>query len=297
MQTFDNSTDISTEMDGPDSIQDAVPSTGALTESYINVTSPTKLSNLTLVDTFERHAHKFPNKDALVVADIDLNKRECLSFKEWHRQSDNLAASLIRLGLTNGDAVAMVIPNRIEHPVAWMAALKANLVPCFLSLSRKSGDDLKLSLNDLKARAVIILRKADHIDREFNEVTRRVFETVCTSEYDADLPHVKSVICIGKTMKGASDFHNLIKDTGREDTDALSNHKALITAESICAVYQTSGTTGRPKHVVHRHFGIVNSYRFIAKRKRINAEDRYFSDLPMSWGAGLAGLFHCMVTG
>jgi fatty-acyl-CoA synthase len=51
-----------------------------------------------------------------------------ISFAEWDAASMALARSLLELGLAPGDHIALLAENRIEWPVAQIAASRAGLV-------------------------------------------------------------------------------------------------------------------------------------------------------------------------
>lgn len=73
------------------------------------------------VEDFLRHsAERFPTRTALVEAATGRS----LSYSDWDRQSDALAAALLHSGLQPGDVVALYAPNGFFFAVAFFGILK-----------------------------------------------------------------------------------------------------------------------------------------------------------------------------
>src|SRR5438445_13279367 len=69
-------------------------------------------------------------------------------------QVDRLAARLRQSGLDPGRAVAIALPNGIEHLVAFLAATRARLVAAPMNPAYKA-DEFQFFLEDSEARIVI----------------------------------------------------------------------------------------------------------------------------------------------
>lgn len=66
-------------------------------------------------------AARWPDREAIVCELGD----HAISFVELDAWSDKLARTLVGRGVRPGDVVAVMLPNRIEFPVLWIAILKA----------------------------------------------------------------------------------------------------------------------------------------------------------------------------
>src|SRR5204863_1166399 len=77
-----------------------------------------------------------------------------INYRELCRQVDDLAATLGKLGLGNGDRIAMALPNGVEVIALFLAAstvgTAAPLNPAY------TRDEFKFYLEDTSARALIL---------------------------------------------------------------------------------------------------------------------------------------------
>jgi acyl-CoA synthetase (AMP-forming)/AMP-acid ligase II len=64
--------------------------------------------------------------DPDAVAFVEGERR--LTYAEWDRLSDCVAASFVRLGLAPGEVVALLLPTSVAYPICYLGAAKAGLV-------------------------------------------------------------------------------------------------------------------------------------------------------------------------
>ena len=76
----------------------------------------------TVADAFEAAAHQHGDRLAYV------GGAERLSFTEWYRRSDVMAAGLVELGVRPGDVVVMMLPSTAEYAIAYGAIALAGCV-------------------------------------------------------------------------------------------------------------------------------------------------------------------------
>ncbi|MCP2252059.1 crotonobetaine/carnitine-CoA ligase [Prauserella aidingensis] len=84
-----------------------------------------------LVELVTTAAETWPDEPAWVFDDTTAGARETLTFAEVDRRTRQLAAALAERGVTAGDRVAVMLPNRPEFPLLWLALarLGAAMVP------------------------------------------------------------------------------------------------------------------------------------------------------------------------
>jgi len=166
---------------------------------------------------------------ALIELDPAGNPRE-FSFGQIAALSNRLANVFAAHGLTRGDRVAILLPQRHETAVAHLAAYKAGLVavPLFTLFGEEA---LEFRLGNCGARAVVTDR--DQLSK--------------LAGLRARLPGLTSVFCADSPSDGAIDLH-------AEIARAADTFSAVDTASSDPAVIiYTSGTTGQPKGALHAH--------------------------------------------
>jgi acetyl-CoA synthetase len=175
------------------------------------------------VDVADRHG------DALALIEVDPSgKATELSFSAVSSLSNRLANVLVAQGLSRGDRVAVLLPQRHETALAHAAAWKAGLVsvPLFTLFGEEA---LEFRLRDSGARALIT-------DREQLAKLSRV-----------QAPDLRAVFCADGAAEGAHDLHALM--------DRASNRFAAVdtAADDPAIIIYTSGTTGQPKGALHAH--------------------------------------------
>jgi acetyl-CoA synthetase len=172
-------------------------------------------------DVVERHAGT-----ALIEIDPSGKTTEW-SFEAISRLANRLANALAGHGLSRGDRVAILLPQRHETAVAHVAVYKAGMVavPLFTLFGEEALD---FRLRDSGARAVIT-------DRDQLPKLSKL-----------QLPELL-VLCADGPAKGALDLH-------AELTRASDRFETVATlAEDPAVIIYTSGTTGQPKGALHAH--------------------------------------------
>ena len=144
--------------------------------------------------------------------------------------SNRLAAGLLGLGLTPGDRVASLMPNRPALIVHYLACFKAGLVATPLNY-RYTAPEIDHALAVSKARALLA-----HVERE---------EDLAASQLVPQLP--LGTISYGGRPGAGLAFDELI------GAQASSSPLPPPSAAAPAVIFFTSGSTGRPKGVTHTH--------------------------------------------
>jgi acetyl-CoA synthetase len=159
------------------------------------------------------------------------------SYAELQQQANRLSNALLALGVLRGDRVAIVLPQRFETAVAYMAVLQMGAVA--MPLSTLFGPEaLAFRLHD--SEAVLALCDASGT------------ATLCGAR--GDFPLLRQVIAIGANgQPDCLDYAVLLaKQQPRfaaVDTDA---------DEAAILIY-TSGTTGNPKGALIPHRALIGN--------------------------------------
>lgn len=196
-----------------------------------------------------RHARgPLASKNA-VIYEGDSGQRRTLTFAELDEQVRRFAANLAGLGVRRGDRVVLFMPIVPEATVAFLAIamLGAVAVPTFSGYAPAA---LATRLQDSEA---VVLITADGTTRRGEQVDMKTIADVAV----AQSPSVRSVVVVRHLesdvpLQAGRDiyFDELPADPAPVLTEAMEPN------DPLCIVY-TSGTTGRPKGIVHSHGGFA----------------------------------------
>ncbi|MEA3255324.1 MAG: acetate--CoA ligase [Candidatus Altiarchaeota archaeon] len=177
--------------------------------------------------------------------DGDIRK---LSYGDLYREVNKFANALRSHGIKKGDRVGIYLPMLLELPIAMLACAKIGAIHSVV-FSGFSAKALRDRMNDCKAKMVIT---ADGFYRRGKTVP--VKEN--TDEALKDAPSVETVVVVRRTgeeinMQSNRDVYwdEIIKgESSHADTEEMDS-------EDILYILYTSGTTGKPKGIVHVHGG------------------------------------------
>ncbi|MDD4863156.1 MAG: long-chain-fatty-acid--CoA ligase FadD [Alishewanella agri] len=208
-----------------------------------------------LLDIFEQSIAKFADKVAFV------NMGKSITYRQLDQQSQAFAAYLQHeLGLKKGDAVAIMMPNLLQYPVALMGVLRAgcsvvNVNPLY------TPRELQHQLTDSKARAIIIVENFAHTLMAV-EKNIQVEHVILTKMGDM-LGAVKGTLVnlVVKHLKKLIPAYQLRRFVTYKDVlqrgAGLSWQKPQMTGNDIAFLQYTGGTTGVSKGAMLTHRNMV----------------------------------------
>ena len=184
-----------------------------------------------------------PQRIQMVDNDLELS---CADLVERSRR---LASYLQASGLAAGDVISFQLPNWWEAAVIVLAAAMTGVVVNpIVPINRES--ELRFMLADARARILFIpdtFRGYSHVD-----MMRRLAP---------ELPDLRVVVVRGKA-KGFEEFDALLRDI------SPLGPAVEVDPDAVKLIMYTSGTTGRPKAVLHSHNSIhADSARMIRALK------------------------------
>lgn len=208
-----------------------------------------------LLDIFSQGIEKYADKVAFI------NMGKSITYRELDRQSQAFAAYLQQeLGLKQGDAVAIMMPNLLQYPVALMGVLRAgcsvvNVNPLY------TPRELQHQLTDSKAKAIIIVENfahtlmavEKHMQVEHVILTKMgdMLGTVKGTIVNLVVKHVKKLIPAYQLRKFTSFKQVLARGA------ALTWQKPTLSGDDIAFLQYTGGTTGVSKGAMLTHRNMV----------------------------------------
>ena len=203
-----------------------------------------------------------------------------ISYKELHRLVSRFASVLKARGYKTGDRAIVYMPMIPELPIAMLACARLGIVHSVV-FGGFSAEALKARIQDLDATLVIT---ADGAWRRGKEVRLKT----AVDESLTDCPAVRDVIVYRRTgsaidMKAGRDlwWHDL-DETAGENCPAVP-----LDSEHPLYVLYTSGTTGKPKGILHTTAGYLLQIGMTMKWVfDLKEEDTYWCSADIGWVTG-----------
>jgi fatty-acyl-CoA synthase len=264
--------------------------------SYVAGTSDDPLKYKTISQLLDRACARHGGRPAAIFAENKLS----LSWYDLRDRSNDVAASLLALGIGRGDRVGIWAPNRAEwlftqFGTARIGAILVNINPAYRS------SELEYALNKVGCKALIMARR--HRSSDYVEMLRAVAPEIdreASSLQAAKLPQLKHVVLLddGPHPRGTRLFSQLLSLAGPGHRGRLDGLSAALDPDDAINIQFTSGTTGSPKGATLTHFNIVNNARYAAKAMAFSAEDRLCIPVPLYHCFGMVlGVLTCTAVG
>ncbi len=189
-----------------------------------------------------------------------------LTYGELDARAERFAARLRQLGVEPGDRVAIATPEKLRFLAAHLGAIYAGAISLPLN-PRYTRDELHYFLADSGARVAVV-----------GEQPRPLVESL-----QGNLPELRTVVA----------------DAAAWDSPESPCFEPNIKSDAPCLMIYSSGTTGRPKGVVHTQANLAASLRALQVMWRFTPGDVVLNVLPLfhvhglSFGAHLSLMTGC----
>lgn len=243
-----------------------------------------------LLRALARNAHERPDDIALIAVGAETTR---WSWSDLWRESARVATLLLQLDVQPGEAVAYQLPNCAEFVTISLGILRAGAVCCPLMPMFRERE-LTFALSRARARIVF----APHVHRK----RRPAAEIAVACASVADLRHLITTGAIagaaepprsGNLTIGRLE-HRLA--SVRPDAGALAARSPEPAA--LAQLLFTSGTSGTPKGVLHRHDTLTRATRLASEQLGLSDQDRFYIPSPLAHQTGfLYGMWQALVLG
>ncbi len=207
-------------------------------------------------------------------------EREVWTYTRLYQEVNKLANALKKLGVKKGDRVTIYLPMIPQLPVAMLACAKIGAIHSVV-FSGFSSISLRDRIQDAEAKVLIT---ADGGYRRGKLVTLKANSDPALAE----CPSIEHCIVYKRAgnpvdMKPGRDlwWHELT------ETEATECPTEQLDPEDMLYILYTSGTTGKPKGVVHVHGGYaVGTYTTMKFVFDIKPDDIYWCAADIGWVTG-----------
>ena len=204
------------------------------------------------------------------------------SYFALHREVGQFANVLKAMGVKKGDRVTIYMPRIPEIVIAMLACAKIGAIHSVV-YGGFSVDALQGRIDDSQSR-LVITADGGWMNGKIVELKKTVDEAL------KRCPSVETVIVVQRTaqivrMEPGKDhwYHDLIKLPIANGTCPTE----ILDAEDPLYILYTSGTTGKPKAIVHTHGGyMVGIYSTLKYVFDLTDQDRWWCAADPGWVTG-----------
>ncbi|HEX4416526.1 MAG TPA: acetate--CoA ligase [Kofleriaceae bacterium] len=230
------------------------------------------------VNCLDRHVTTWRKNKAAIVFEGEPGDTRVLTYGQLHREVCKAANALIALGVKPGDFVAIYMPMIPEAAVAMLACTRIG-APHTVVFGGFSSEALRDRITDAKAKFVItadggwrrgqIVPLKDNVDRAVDGTT--VEQVVVVKR------------CANPVAWHPRDvwWHDVVEPASpRHTAEAFDSEHTLFTL-------YTSGTTGKPKGILHTTGGYLTYAAYTTKLVfDLQDEDVYWCTADIGWVTG-----------
>ena len=212
-----------------------------------------------------------------------------LSHGELHARARTVARALLAAGVHKGTRVAVLMGNRAEWVAsAFGAAMTGAVLIPVNTFSPAEEREYVLRHSDA---AVLLMQRSllrhDWLD-ELLDAHPGLRGAQPGAIADPGLPRLRAVVCLDtdESIGAVQTWAQFLDAATRIDDALLDAVIDDVQPEDDAVVIYTSGTSARPKGVLHvQRSGAMQSFRWAAQQ-RLDVDDRIWTTMPFFWSAG-----------
>ena len=234
----------------------------------------------------DRHLTGPRRNKAAIIWEGEPGDRRTLTYWELAREVGRAANALRTLGVKKGDRVAIYLPMIPEAAIAMLACARIGAVHSVV-FGGFSAEALRDRINDAEA-AVLITADGGYRRGQILPLKRFADEAV------AQCPTIRHVVVVRRRPGGEGDesFANMTE--GRDhwwhrllDKESPRSAVEPMDAEDMLFILYTSGTTGKPKGIVHTTGGYLTQATATTKYVfDLKEDDVFFCTADIGWVTG-----------
>lgn len=250
-----------------------------------------EVDGLTLGQALRRSGARWPDQDFFKTADVSV------SFLQFDQRVDQFARALLALGLKRQDHVAVWLGNSLEWALTFCACARIGAVLVPIN-TRYTASEAGYILEQSDAKALVMTSVLYGLN--YLEMLEQIAPSLAEAQHDLlelkELPALKRVILSEPehaTMQAISvsplpvyavNLEALMQQA--QAHEQLQAAERTVSVEDVLLICYTSGTTGKPKGVMHNHRVLKQATR-VGLALDLKPGGRILGHMPLYHVAGL----------
>ena len=255
----------------------------------INPTLPGTLpASVTIPALLDEQAQKYGTREALVAGSGGQIQR--LSYQALRTEVRRVAKGLMALGVARGDHVAILMGNRVEWLLSFLAVQQLGATAVGLN-TWATPRELAFALEHADVACLIAVERFRSADY------RAVLEGM--QPWAQTFPKLRTVVWLGAQAgapvaaagPGEIAWDALMAQGAGIDDARIDAAGAAVQGDDVAVLLYTSGSTATPKGILLQHrYWISNSWH-IGARQKVTSNDRLWLAVSLFWSFGSVNAF------
>ena len=227
----------------------------------------------------EKFVKLTPDKTAYYF-ESENGEKSCISYSELDSKVSKLANGFKSLGVKKGDVIAIYMPMTEQAILAILAASKIGAIQTVI-FSGYSSESLHVRLQDCNAKILLV---SDGFHRKGKKISQKQTAQIAIKNTSVE----KIIVSLYKGVDTFEKSENTIfyDELITSQNDVCDTE--ILDSEDPLFILYTSGTTGKPKGVIHTHGGFsVFAGHQAAYLVDMNQNDVLFWPADIGWITGL----------
>jgi acetyl-CoA synthetase len=231
------------------------------------------------INCLDKHINSDIKNKAAIIWEGENGENITLTYYQLYQKVNQFSNALKKLGIRKGDCVTIYLPMVPELPIAMLACSRIGAIHNVI-FSGFSSTSLVDRINDAKSK-IVITADGGFRRGKIIELKKIVDEAIINT------PSIQNVVVLRRTGN-----HIEMKDKDTWWHDIIQNQSyycepELIESTHPLFILYTSGTTGKPKGVVHSTGGYLTHIYSTAKWVfNFNKQDILFCTADIGWVTG-----------
>ncbi|TDZ25510.1 L-2-aminoadipate reductase large subunit [Colletotrichum orbiculare MAFF 240422] len=217
-------------------------------------------------DIFSENAKKFPERLCVVETASSTSPRREFTYRQIDEASNLLANHLVASGVERGDVVMSYSHRGVDLVVTVFGILKAGATFSVIDPSYPP-DRQNIYLDVARPRALVVIDKAT---KEAGQLTDKVRHFIAENlDIKTEVPALElraDGSLVGGQVNGKDIFDGLNRENGPN---------VLVGPDSNPTLSFTSGSEGKPKGVLGRHYSLAYYFDWMSKRFSLSEKDKF----------------------